>query len=195
MASSPVLGLDNRPQARLISHASPAMTRMPGPHNLPAPSRRSKLPNSMIPAGADGNGQCIAIIELAVASGRATFSAISKHFENQSSKSGRHLRRRRHNKPPVIQRPDGEVMLDIEVAGAVAPKSTLAVYFAPNTDRASTMPSPPPSTTRAITLGHLISWAARIIVDPAVLTEFNTSSRTPPRSRYRLRGLRRQRLD
>jgi len=31
--------------------------------------------------------------------------------------------------------PDGEVMLDIEVSGAVAPKSTLAVYFTPNTDQ------------------------------------------------------------
>ncbi len=29
--------------------------------------------------------------------------------------------------------PDGEVMLDIEVAGAVAPGAALAVYFAPNT--------------------------------------------------------------
>ena len=29
---------------------------------------------------------------------------------------------------------DGEVMLDIEVAGAVAPGATLVVYFAPNTD-------------------------------------------------------------
>ncbi len=29
---------------------------------------------------------------------------------------------------------DGEVVLDIEVAGAVAPQSTIAVYFAPNTD-------------------------------------------------------------
>src|SRR6201999_281747 len=29
---------------------------------------------------------------------------------------------------------DGEVMLDIEVAGAVAPQATIAVYFAPNTD-------------------------------------------------------------
>src|ERR1019366_8780424 len=27
---------------------------------------------------------------------------------------------------------DGEVMLDIEVAGAVAPKANIAVYFAPN---------------------------------------------------------------
>jgi kumamolisin len=30
--------------------------------------------------------------------------------------------------------PDGEVMLDIEVAGAIAPACTIAVYFAPNTD-------------------------------------------------------------
>jgi kumamolisin len=31
--------------------------------------------------------------------------------------------------------PDGEVALDIELAGAVAPEARLAVYFAPNTDR------------------------------------------------------------
>ena len=31
--------------------------------------------------------------------------------------------------------PDAEVMLDIEVAGAVAPASAIAVYFAPNTDQ------------------------------------------------------------
>jgi len=30
--------------------------------------------------------------------------------------------------------PDGEVMLDIEVAGAIAPAAAIAVYFAPNTD-------------------------------------------------------------
>ena len=30
---------------------------------------------------------------------------------------------------------DGEVMLDIEVAGAVAPKAKIAVYFAPNTNK------------------------------------------------------------
>jgi len=30
---------------------------------------------------------------------------------------------------------DGEVMLDIEVAAAIAPKAKIAVYFAPNTDR------------------------------------------------------------
>src|SRR6202167_5643810 len=31
--------------------------------------------------------------------------------------------------------PDGEVMLDIEVAGAIAPAAQIAVYFAPNTDQ------------------------------------------------------------
>jgi kumamolisin len=31
--------------------------------------------------------------------------------------------------------PDGEVVLDIEVAGGVAPEANIAVYFAPNTDQ------------------------------------------------------------
>src|SRR5205085_4642568 len=30
--------------------------------------------------------------------------------------------------------PDGEVMLDTEVAGAIAPDAKIVVYFAPNTD-------------------------------------------------------------
>jgi kumamolisin len=30
---------------------------------------------------------------------------------------------------------DGEVVLDIEVAGSIAPKAKVAVYFAPNTDK------------------------------------------------------------
>ena len=39
------------------------------------------------------------------------------------------------SKPGTPNGADGEVMLDIEVAGAVAPGATLAVYFAPNTDQ------------------------------------------------------------
>src|SRR4030095_13653820 len=31
--------------------------------------------------------------------------------------------------------PDGEVMLDIEISGALAPAAQFVVYFAPNTDR------------------------------------------------------------
>jgi kumamolisin len=36
------------------------------------------------------------------------------------------------NNPTTPDSDDGEVMLDLEVAGAVAPKAKLAVYFAPN---------------------------------------------------------------
>jgi len=40
-----------------------------------------------------------------------------------------------NNRPGVDPGSDGEVLLDIEVAGAVAPEATIVVYFAPNTDR------------------------------------------------------------
>jgi kumamolisin len=39
------------------------------------------------------------------------------------------------NKPGPDPNADGEVMLDIEVTGAVAPGAKIAVYFAPNTDQ------------------------------------------------------------
>jgi len=39
------------------------------------------------------------------------------------------------NRPGGPDGADGEVMLDIEVAGAVAPRAKIAVYFAPNTDK------------------------------------------------------------
>lgn len=56
--------------------------------------------------------------------------------------------------------PDGEVMLDIEIVGAIAPKAEIAVYFAPNTDRGfldaittAVHADPPPSVIS-------ISWGA-----------------------------------
>src|SRR5208282_3178381 len=39
------------------------------------------------------------------------------------------------NSPGDPNGPDGEVMLDIEVAGAIAPGAKIVVYFAPNTDQ------------------------------------------------------------
>jgi hypothetical protein len=39
------------------------------------------------------------------------------------------------NRPTTPQSADGEVMLDIEVAGSVAPAAAIVVYFAPNTAR------------------------------------------------------------
>ena len=39
------------------------------------------------------------------------------------------------NQPSTASGADGEVMLDIEVAAAIAPKAHIVVYFAPNTDK------------------------------------------------------------
>ena len=39
------------------------------------------------------------------------------------------------NSPSTPNGPDGEVMLDIEVVGAIAPEAKIAVYFAPNTNQ------------------------------------------------------------
>ena len=41
---------------------------------------------------------------------------------------------RRIRPPGDANGPDGEVMLDIEVVGAIVPQAKIAVYFAPNTD-------------------------------------------------------------
>ena len=83
----------------------------------------------------DGTGECIAIIELGGGFRRkdltAYFAALGIPAPTVSSVSvdgGR-------NQPSTADSADGEVMLDIEVAAAIAPKARIAVYFAPNTDR------------------------------------------------------------
>ena len=85
------------------------------------------------PAGTDGTGQTIAIIELGggynqsdldtyfSGLGLSTPSVTAVGVDGGSNSPG--------------QPADGEVELDIEVAGAVAPKATQFVYFAPNTDQ------------------------------------------------------------
>src|SRR5580704_9175089 len=84
------------------------------------------------PAGTDGTGQTIAIIELGGGYtqsdldmyfnglGLATPSVTTVGVDGGSNSPG--------------QPADGEVELDIQVAGAVAPKAAQLVYFAANTD-------------------------------------------------------------
>lgn len=97
-------------------------------------------PNQLVdiynyPKEVKGTGQCIAIIELG---GGYRTEDINNYFKELKipvpkvvavSVDGA------HNAPSTANSADGEVMLDIEVAGAVAPGATLAVYFAPNTDK------------------------------------------------------------
>ena len=52
------------------------------------------------------------------------------------------------NNPGVDTNADGEVALDIQVAGAAAPGAKIAVYFAPNTTQGFATPSPNRFTIR-----------------------------------------------
>jgi kumamolisin len=87
------------------------------------------------PKGLDGSGQCIAILELGGGYRSADLKAYFKslglaapHVTAVSVDGGK-------NSPSLPWSADAEVMLDIEVAGAVAPKAAIAVYFAPNSEQ------------------------------------------------------------
>lgn len=122
-----VLGLDNRPQAD-AHRMRPQLTAA----TAYTPLELATLYD--FPPG-DGAGQCIGIIELG---GGFNATDLQQYFTGLGVAT-----------PDVIAVPvdgaansptndpngaDGEVMLDIEIAGALAPKARIAVYFAPNTD-------------------------------------------------------------
>jgi kumamolisin len=88
------------------------------------------------PAGTDGTGQTIAIIELGGGFGASDldpyFAALTIPVP-QVTAVGVDGAANRPGQDPNGD--DGEVLLDIEVAGAVAPGAAQVVYFAPNTDQ------------------------------------------------------------
>lgn len=124
-----VFGLDNRPQAqphfRRRDQAAVAVSYTP-----PQVAQLYDFPTNLT-----GQGECIALIELG---GGFVPADLTTYFGALgltppavvavSVDGGQ-------NAPGDPQGADGEVMLDIEVAGAVAPGARVAVYFAPNTDQ------------------------------------------------------------
>jgi kumamolisin len=128
-----VFGFDTRPKHRYAHFRSRAGG--PGGDNGVAATefaKRYNFPTVYQGQALDGTGQTIAIIELGggyrssdlkvffheIGSAKPTVSAISVDHAG--------------HKASTADSDDGEVMLDIEVAGAVAPKAKIAVYFAPN---------------------------------------------------------------
>ena len=97
------------------------------------PADLAKLYN--FPTGLDGAGQCIGIIEL----GGGYRTADIKNYFQRLKLPVPHVKTisvdGAKNRPSTADSADGEVMLDIEVAAAIAPKALIAVYFAPNTDK------------------------------------------------------------
>ena len=126
-----VLGLDDRPQAapriRPIRPEQKAITS----YSPPEVAKLYDFPN-----GPDGSGECIGIIELG---GGSTQSDLTTYFQSLGVRLPKLVTvpvDGGTNSPTGDPNgPDGEVMLDIEVAGSIAPGSVIAVYFAPNTDR------------------------------------------------------------
>ena len=84
------------------------------------------------PTGATGAGETIGIIELG---GGYNTGDLNTYFGGKAPTITSISVDGGANQPGVDPDSDGEVMLDIEVAGSVAPGARIVVYFAPNTDQ------------------------------------------------------------
>ncbi len=122
-----VLGLDTRPQAETRVRIAAA------PETSFTPLQIAQLYD--FPTQVDGTGECIGIVELGGGFSQADFTAYLSALGV---------------KPPTVtvvsvdgatsvpgqdKNSDVEVMLDAEIAGAVAPGASIVMYFAPNTDQ------------------------------------------------------------
>jgi len=129
-----VFGIDDRPVAiphfqrpnasgNIIAHAAHAS------FTPPQLARLYEFP------GGDGHGHCIGLIELG---GGFRSADLKKYFQELGLPTPAVKAVRidgARNDPSTADGADGEVMLDIEVAAGVAPGATIAVYFAPNSDK------------------------------------------------------------
>jgi kumamolisin len=95
-------------------------------------AKRYKFPTEYQGARVDGSGQTIAIIELGGGFRQSDLKAFFKEANIALPKVTAVSVDRAHKDPSNAQSDDGEVMLDLEVACAVAPKAKYVVYFAPN---------------------------------------------------------------
>jgi kumamolisin len=131
-----VFGLDNRPQAK--AHFRVRKEKA-SDSSQAAPVSYSPVQVAeaySFPAGLTGAGQCIAVIELG---GGYNTSDLDSFFSNLGisppSVTAVSVDGATNSPTGDPSGADGEVELDLEVAGAVAPGAQLAAYFAPNTDQ------------------------------------------------------------
>ena len=146
-----VLGLDDRPQAR--SHVKPGRGldegELPDPDSeadaAPGPAAAARAPAAKplwamevaklygFPTN-NGAGETIAIIELGGGYSDADLSVYFARAKISPAPSVEAVAVDQGSNQPGGDA-DGEVLLDIEVAGSIAPGAKIVVYFADNSDR------------------------------------------------------------
>ena len=136
-----VVGFDTRPHARPHFRAAVAPAKSPhaGGNGPFTPLELAQAYH--FPPGSDGSGQVIGIIELMAPHGsgfrieelKQYFTSLGVPTPEMITVSVDGGQNQPGTDPTDRQCADGEVMLDIEVAGANAPKAKVVVYFAPNT--------------------------------------------------------------
>jgi kumamolisin len=133
-----VFGLDDRPQASphyQQTHAATASALKPlaAANGSFTPPQLASLYN--FPTGLDGSGQTVAIIELGGGYRPADLKTYFAKLGVPTPKVKAVRVDGGRNHPSNANSADGEVMLDIDVAGSIAPKASIVVYFAPNTSQ------------------------------------------------------------
>lgn len=127
-----VHGLDNREQANPHYRIRPLLD--PSQGQVYTPLDVARLYD--FPTEGDGSGQCIGIIELG---GGFVSSDLDIYFQELQTRrpqvSSVSVDGGSNSPSGDPGSADGEVMLDIEVAGAIAPGARIVVYFAPNSDQ------------------------------------------------------------
>jgi kumamolisin len=125
-----VLGIDSRPAARTYKTIA---SRADAPTGY-TPRQLAALYN--FPKTATGNHQTIALIELGGGYRNTDLSTYWKRLGLKNVKvAAVSMNGAGNHATGDPNSADAEVVLDIEVAGAVAPNAKIAVYFAPNTDQ------------------------------------------------------------
>ena len=143
-----VLGLDNRPQAqphfRVFGEEGAVSANVAQAGGFARPhaggANVSYTPVQVgqlygFPQGVTATGQTIGIIELGGGYKAADITAYFKGLGQKVPNVKAVLVDGAKNAPTNANSADGEVLLDIEVAAAVAPGANIVVYFCPNTDQ------------------------------------------------------------
>jgi kumamolisin len=136
-----VFGFDCRPMARPhfrrpVPPIDPGLraARKPATPAGFTPVQIAQIYN--FPSGADGTGQCIGILEFG---GGYTSGELDTYFQQLGiappSVTAVAVDGVTNQPAPGQDSPDTEVMLDIEMAGGVAPGATIAVYFSNFTEQ------------------------------------------------------------